>query len=594
MSVLRILLSSARSRRGSVSSLSSFLFYKFQNVECLPTRLIPSCAFDLRNSKSSSNRLCFSSVSTNSNHDQFERGKDGSDLSFSSFRKYLAYNPEFISIDENGRRIFISDSYNNRIIITNVNGKILDYIGDSNPGFEDGEFEFAKLSFPASSYYCDISDSLYFVDSENNGIRRADLQNRTVETIYPKCIEKRASTWNWILNKLGLGNEKINNNNNIKSQDSETGFNASEIESPWHLIELNNDDNNNLVFVIDRKFEVSWVLDVENGSIKEIIKERASIMDLCEDIIKERVSLLKNIYPNYNLNLENDQNALSLFSSVASFENHIIFRESDGKRIMRYNLDSKSISCIQISNFGALGLPHWIICPLERVYTNNSVHKGEEHIHSVKVLPGKCDIRVFINIPIGTEMASKLEENNIWRQIRGSASEIFQSENQVSDQEKVGVAQQWFDELDNLAFTQKEDGNSNDNNNDEENLIISDINNNNNDINNNVFFNCSLNISPGTCEVVVSAALYLKISKQCDNPDEMKSSILRILDTGILNPEFRKPGFQILNFDESLKDLVFVKPLRLRIKVECGDHPTAEKINEIISTDSSLSINVSL
>lgn len=36
----------------------------------------------------------------------------------------------------------------------------------SSPGFEDGDFESAKLFRPAASYYDEASDCLYFVDSE--------------------------------------------------------------------------------------------------------------------------------------------------------------------------------------------------------------------------------------------------------------------------------------------------------------------------------------------------------------------------------------------------------------------------------------------
>lgn len=36
----------------------------------------------------------------------------------------------------------------------------------SSPGFEDGEFEMAKLMRPAASFYDSSEDCLYFVDSE--------------------------------------------------------------------------------------------------------------------------------------------------------------------------------------------------------------------------------------------------------------------------------------------------------------------------------------------------------------------------------------------------------------------------------------------
>ncbi|KAL4573832.1 hypothetical protein LXL04_020651 [Taraxacum kok-saghyz] len=47
----------------------------------------------------------------------------------------------------------------------------------SSPGFEDGEFESSKIMRPASLLYHDDDDCLYFVDSENHAIRRADMES---------------------------------------------------------------------------------------------------------------------------------------------------------------------------------------------------------------------------------------------------------------------------------------------------------------------------------------------------------------------------------------------------------------------------------
>ncbi|ONM18561.1 hypothetical protein Zm00014a_040733 [Zea mays] len=47
--------------------------------------------------------------------------------SVGSFRNLLLYHPACVSVDEDGDRIFISDSNHHRIIISNSNGMILDY-----------------------------------------------------------------------------------------------------------------------------------------------------------------------------------------------------------------------------------------------------------------------------------------------------------------------------------------------------------------------------------------------------------------------------------------------------------------------------------
>ncbi|GFQ06162.1 nhl repeat-containing protein 2 [Phtheirospermum japonicum] len=102
----------------------------------------------------------------------------------SASRNLLFSFPGCISVEEGGNRLFLSDVNHHRIIVFNINGKILDAIG-SSPGFEDGEFEIAKLMRPAASFYHASEDCLYFVDSENHAIRRADMSRRVVETVFP-------------------------------------------------------------------------------------------------------------------------------------------------------------------------------------------------------------------------------------------------------------------------------------------------------------------------------------------------------------------------------------------------------------------------
>ncbi|KAF3332986.1 NHL repeat-containing protein 2 [Carex littledalei] len=491
----------------------------------------------------------------------------------SSFRNFLLCYPECVSVDENGSRIFISDSYHNRILITDIDGKILDCIGSSSPGFEDGEFEFAKLSCPAASYYFDTTDCLYFVDSENHALRRADLENRLVETVHPSYVKRSSGTWNWILGKLGFGKE-------VPLTTQELG--SSAIKSPWHVIEIE-DDN---LLVMDRSFEIAWVIGANDGSIRESIRGSPSIINLCDNAIKERMYLLKDLHA--NLTIKRGKNALSLFSSIASVDKHAIFADTDSQRVMKYNLESKSMSCLRFSNFGLLGLPSWLICPLERVFTSGSIEKVREHVSDVKVLPGRCNLRVFVEVPGGTELVSPLDENSIWCQVRGSGSEISvlsQGQGQITNPEKVGVTQQWFDELDNLAFVEVEDDKTH--NKREE--LISEI-----AIDKRkAQFDCAVQTSPGTCEVIVSAVLYLSIDNACENREEQKLIGSRLLldMSSTSQPKVIDSFFENC---EDLRDLIFVCPAHLRIKLECGDYPAANLNKGIVPTDSSININIVL
>lgn len=50
----------------------------------------------------------------------------------------------------------------------------------------------------------------------------------------------------------------------------------------------------------------------------------------------------------------------------------------------------------------------------------------------------------------------------------------------------------------------------------------------------------------------------------------------------------------LMNSESDLRNLVFVKPLQVRIWIDTRDHPKAENTKEIVLTDSSAEVDVSL
>ncbi|MFN7949985.1 MAG: thioredoxin-like domain-containing protein [Blastocatellia bacterium] len=92
----------------------------------------------------------------------------------------LSY-PGKVLADEKGNRLFISDSNHNRIIITSLDGEVLDVIGDGAIGKRDGSFAEAEFNHPQGLAL--DGDALYICDTENHMIRRADLKAHRVETI---------------------------------------------------------------------------------------------------------------------------------------------------------------------------------------------------------------------------------------------------------------------------------------------------------------------------------------------------------------------------------------------------------------------------
>jgi thiol-disulfide isomerase/thioredoxin len=78
-------------------------------------------------------------------------------------------------------RLFIADSNHNRIVVTKLDGTLVDTIGTGDAGATDGAFD--KATFYRPQGMAVAGDSLYVADTENHLIRRVDLKSRNVETI---------------------------------------------------------------------------------------------------------------------------------------------------------------------------------------------------------------------------------------------------------------------------------------------------------------------------------------------------------------------------------------------------------------------------
>ncbi|CAI9774419.1 unnamed protein product [Fraxinus pennsylvanica] len=426
----------------------------------------------------------------------------------SALRNLLLSFPDCISVEENGDLLFLSDVNHHRIIIFNSNGKILDVIG-SSPGFEDGEFESAKLKRPAASFYDASEDCLYFVDSENHAIRKADMERRIVETVYPPsdANKKNNGLWRWILDKIWT-------KSNV---DSESECTSESFLFPWHL--MKSSDNN--LFILNRSFGTLWVIDIASGLMRDVVKESSKILEICGEMILEKSIPLKQIPTNW-LQQQLDANCpfeeipyAGLMSSVATYQDHIVVCNPVGQMVNKFSRKSGLISSFQFSNFGVLGLPYWLSFPLERVSAIDGMLSGihTDHIECFRLLPGTIDIELNIDIPQHTNLVEPLKEGCIWRQARGAATEI-----------SVGAAQQWYDEIDSLSFsvqeieTSSENGSTHPVEGQEGKVRIG----------------CTINTSPGTSEVIIYAALYLRLkrnpSSDVDNQVKKATRIADVLD----------------------------------------------------------------
>ena len=89
--------------------------------------------------------------------------------------------PGKILADAKNDRLFIADSNHNRIVVTRLDGTLVDTIGTGDLGAADGPFDRATFNRPQGMAL--DGGSLYVADTENHLIRRVDLKARTVETI---------------------------------------------------------------------------------------------------------------------------------------------------------------------------------------------------------------------------------------------------------------------------------------------------------------------------------------------------------------------------------------------------------------------------
>ena len=89
--------------------------------------------------------------------------------------------PGKILADANRDRLFIADSNHNRIVITKLDGTLVETIGTGDDGATDGPFD--KATFYRPQGMALAGDNLYVADTENHLLRRVDLKTRTVETV---------------------------------------------------------------------------------------------------------------------------------------------------------------------------------------------------------------------------------------------------------------------------------------------------------------------------------------------------------------------------------------------------------------------------
>src|SRR5262249_28974104 len=89
--------------------------------------------------------------------------------------------PGKVLADEASKRLFIADSTNNRIVITDLAGKKIAVAGTGKEAKKDGPFAEAMFADPQGMAL--DGETLYVADRKNHSIRALDLKSQTVKTI---------------------------------------------------------------------------------------------------------------------------------------------------------------------------------------------------------------------------------------------------------------------------------------------------------------------------------------------------------------------------------------------------------------------------
>ena len=94
--------------------------------------------------------------------------------------KALHY-PGKVFVDEDSKRIFISDSSHHRLVVCDLDGKFQMTIGAGSQGFQDGDLETVQFNRPQGMAL--VKKRLYVADTDNHAIRVVDLEANTVTTL---------------------------------------------------------------------------------------------------------------------------------------------------------------------------------------------------------------------------------------------------------------------------------------------------------------------------------------------------------------------------------------------------------------------------
>jgi len=154
-----------------------------------------------------------------------------------SFKSGVLEFPGKVLADATTDRLFISDTNHNRVLVTDLNGKVTQIIGDGTTGLKDGGFHDAEFRQPQGLALSADGRTLYVADTENHSVRAVDLDHGSVTTLAGTGAQAR------------------------KEPDNDPGK-TTQLSSPWDLSRVDT-----TLYVAMAGVHQIWSIDLKNDTV---------------------------------------------------------------------------------------------------------------------------------------------------------------------------------------------------------------------------------------------------------------------------------------------------------------------------------------
>lgn len=206
--------------------------------------------------------------------------------------------PGKVLADAASNRLFIADSAHHRLVVSDLEGTLIDVIGTGSLGRQDGAFDEATFSHPQGMALHE--GILYVADTENHLIRQVDLKARQVSTIAGTGQQARRPLARAVARATG-----------------------TQLASPWALLV----DRNQLYIAMAGTHQI-WRMRLPNGGID--VHAGSGVEDILDGPLAPRISYEPGI------------SAFAQPSGLASDGEWLYVADSEGSSIRAVPFDPRS------------------------------------------------------------------------------------------------------------------------------------------------------------------------------------------------------------------------------------------------------------